>query len=150
VKLPRLGVVLAPFGVALLAALGRPAIAASPNPEGQWLTQDRDGVIEIAPCAEALCGRIVGIRRSPAEPVPMDAAGQPQCGLVILRDEMPAGDGSWDGHITDPRDGKTYGAQLWLDDERRLHIRGYLGLPLLGRTQIWTRFSGRIGEECRF
>ena len=127
-----------------------PARAAELSPSGSWLTQDGDGVIEIAPCAEALCGRIAGIRRGADEPIPLDASGASQCGLTILRDELPQPDGTWLGRITDPRDGRTYGAQLWLDDTGRLHIRGYIGVPIFGRTQIWTRFEGAVGGECRF
>ncbi len=136
--------------VFVLLPVAQPASAAEAPLVGRWLTQDGDGVIEIAPCADALCGQIVGIRRGDSERLPRDASGQSQCGLMILRDERPSDDGTWDGRITDPRDGRTYGAQLWLDDAGRLTIRGYLGLPLLGRSQTWTRFAGPIGPECRF
>jgi uncharacterized protein (DUF2147 family) len=123
---------------------------ASANPVGTWLTEGGHGVIRIQPCKQGVCGEIVGIDRSPNEPMPTDAAGRPQCGLTILTGSADPKDGITEGRITDPRDGKTYSAQMWIDAAGRLHMRGYLGVPLLGRTQVWQPFAGRITNECRF
>lgn len=47
---------------------------------------------------------------------------------------------SWFGKIIDPKNGKTYQCKLHLDDTgNKLMVRGYIGLPILGRTQIWYR-----------
>jgi uncharacterized protein (DUF2147 family) len=120
------------------------------NPVGSWLTEGGHGVIRIEPCAQGLCGAIVGIDRKPGEPMPTDHAGQPQCGLVILRSSADIESGISRGHITDPRDGKVYDAQLWVDGTGKLHLRGYIGVPLLGKTQVWQPFSGHISDGCRF
>jgi uncharacterized protein (DUF2147 family) len=140
-------------GLALLAVPAHGAVPrrASPPAEvvGSWLTEGADGVIAIAPCGDALCGRIIGIRRRPGEPMPRDVHGAPQCGLTILKDERPTAEGDWLGEITDPRDGRVYRAKLWLDARGRLRVRGFLGLPLFGQTQTWRRFTGTIGPECR-
>ena len=80
--------------------------------------------------------------------MPKDAAGRSQCGLTIITNAIPAQDGSWFGRITDPRDDKQYGLEMWLDDFGRLHVRGYLGLPLFGQTSIWERFTGRVTADC--
>ncbi len=131
-----------------LAAATASATAAV-TPVGNWLTEDGHGVIGIAVCGDSYCGRIVGIDRDPGTPMPTDVKGRPQCGLTILTNEKPTGDGDWLGQITDPRDGKTYGAKLWLDDRGNLRVRGFLGIPLLGSTQVWHPFMGRIGPECQ-
>jgi len=122
----------------------------SANPVGTWLTESGHGVIRFSPCDDGLCGAIVGIDRAPGEPMPTDVAGRPQCGLTIFTGSADAPDGVTEGHITDPRSGKTYQAQVWVDATGRLHLRGYLGVPLLGATQVWQPFSGRIDDACRF
>ncbi|MBV8458468.1 MAG: DUF2147 domain-containing protein [Acetobacteraceae bacterium] len=118
-------------------------------PLGEWRTANGGGVIAISWCGEALCGRIVGIKRDPGEPMPTDAAGRSQCRLTIITNATPGQDGSsWFGQITDPRDDKHYGLEMWVGDDGRLHVRGYLGVPLLGQTSIWERFTGRITADC--
>ena len=134
------------FGLLMLVV---PAGAsAPPAPLGDWITANGHGVVQIALCGDALCGRIVGIERPPGAPMPTDAQGRPQCGLTILTNETPTPDGAWLGHITDPRDGSTYQAEIRVDGEGRLHLRGFVGIPLLGQTQIWHRFTGRLTPEC--
>ena len=118
------------------------------NPLGAWLTESGHGVVAIESCGDALCGRIVGIDRAPDEPMPTDVHGQPQCGLTIITDEHPTADSTWLGWVTDPRSGTAYHAKLWVDDDDNLHLRGYLGISLLGQTQIWHRFKGHLTTEC--
>ena len=54
------------------------------SPAGTWLTANGHGVVAIAQCGAALCGRIVGIDREPTEPMPTDVDGHSQCGLTII------------------------------------------------------------------
>jgi uncharacterized protein (DUF2147 family) len=116
---------------------------------GDWLTADRSGVIRLEPCGGALCGRIVGMAEWPTDgTVPRDVHGMPQCHLMILRDARREEMNLWSGSITNPDDGNSYGAELWLDDQGRLHLRGYLAIPLLGSTQIWTRYRGKVMPDC--
>jgi len=135
------------IGFMAVSAWASASLAASPS--GMWSTASGHGVVEIAQCGDALCGRIVGIDREPTEPMPTDVHGQPQCGLTIITNEKPEADGTWLGDVTDPRDGATYQAKLWLDESGDLHLRGFVGIPLLGATQIWHRFTGHLTDECR-
>jgi len=84
---------------------------------------------------------------SPDEPIPRDVYGRSQCGLQILT-MRPDGE-VWRGTIMDPRDGAVWRAEMWLGQDGNLRLRGYLGIPLLGRTQTWTPFTGRILADCR-
>ena len=46
------------------------ADVADPAILGKWLTESGHGVIEIARCETTVCGSIVGIDRTPSEPMP--------------------------------------------------------------------------------
>jgi uncharacterized protein (DUF2147 family) len=61
--------------------------------------------------------------------------------MVILRDLSKDEDEYRDGTVTDPENGKTYDAKIWLneDDPDVLMVRGYLSF--LYRTQEWKRLD---------
>jgi uncharacterized protein (DUF2147 family) len=61
-------------------------------------------------------------------------------GLLILKEFKFDGDDEWeDGDIYDPESGKTYSCYLSLKDKHNLKVRGYVGISLFGRTEVWTR-----------
>ena len=71
-----------------------------------------------------------------------DRKGQPLQGLEILRDLKKAdGQDRWEGGtVIDPEEGKIYKARLTpVDGGKKLELRGYIGVPMLGRTQTWIR-----------
>jgi uncharacterized protein (DUF2147 family) len=117
--------------------------------EGNWVTQGGAGVIAIKRCPEGLCGRIAGFARSvdPAHGAPTDFQGRPMCGSRILV-AAPGAEGAWDGHITDPETGKEWTCSITLDASGRLHLRGYVLLPELGQTQVWTRATTPPRPDC--
>lgn len=136
-----------------LAARPAPAQPAPPprDPTGDWFTEDKKGVIHVGPCGAAICASIVGISDwAPDGSPPKDNDGHSQCQLVFVHDMKPGDDSRLHGTVTDPRDGKTYTAQLWIDDSGDLRLRGYIGLPMLGSTQIWTKFTGKRQPDCHF
>jgi uncharacterized protein (DUF2147 family) len=71
-------------------------------------------------------------------------------GLEILRmTERDAGDRpAWDGTIYDPGSGRTYDCTVEPDGPDRLRLRGYVGIPILGRTTTWIRV-GQEAQTCR-
>jgi uncharacterized protein (DUF2147 family) len=142
-------VVLCCAAVVCVARVAVAAVDKDSTPLGAWLTESGKGVVAIVTCGDALCGRIVGIDRAPGDPMPTDVQGKPQCGLTIITDERPARGGTWLGWVTDPRNGTAYRAELWMDRDGDLNLRGYVGVPLLGETQVWHRFGGRLGGDCR-
>jgi uncharacterized protein (DUF2147 family) len=135
------------------AAGGHFAMAAPSFPAGDWLTANQQAVVQVAPCGTDLCGRLVGIVLDhPTDPMPMDWRGQPQCGDLLFEvspDTTDDGSVVWHGTVTDVRDGSQYGANVWLDDQNNLHLRGYLGVPLLGQTQVWQPYNGHIQTGCK-
>ena len=55
----------------------------------------------------------------------------------------------WDnGWIYSPDNGKTYRATLTLEKTNVLKLRGYVGVPLFGETQVWTR-ADAAHTTCR-
>lgn len=146
--------------VAVTAAVGTAAsseVARKPaaNPVGLWYAEGGAAQIDLRDCGGALCGRVVWLRS------PFDEHGcelrdrynpekslrqRPVIGLEILRglERSPGADGAWTGGtIYDPGSGSTYRASLTVADEKRLELRGYVGIPLLGRTATWFR----VGSE---
>ncbi|MBR6332790.1 MAG: DUF2147 domain-containing protein [Bacteroidales bacterium] len=44
-----------------------------------------------------------------------------------------------DGEIYDPIHGKYYKSKMWFENEKKLRVRGYIGVPALGRTMVWDK-----------
>jgi uncharacterized protein (DUF2147 family) len=66
--------------------------------------------------------------------------GMKKLGLVIIRNMQRDGDTWSGGDILDPDNGKVYSCRLRVvDDNRSLEVRGFIGISLLGRTQMWER-----------
>lgn len=124
---------------------------AEPTPVGRWLTEDGSGVIEIAPCGDGLCGRIVGqteLRNERGNPI-VDTHGVPVCDLIILRGTKKDETGRWAGVITNPDDGANWRCEFWVGSNGSLRMRGYIMLEMLGKTQIWPPFHGNVARDCQ-
>ncbi len=96
-----------------------------------------------------MCGTIISLRE------PLDEAGRPKTdkrnrdttlrgrlivGLRILQNFVRLGPKRWgEGTIYNPEDGDTYKCTLSLNEPDTLTVRGYIGIPLFGKTQIWHR-----------
>jgi uncharacterized protein (DUF2147 family) len=71
-----------------------------------------------------------------------DRKGKPKIGLEIIRGgQQSDGKNMWEGgKILDPENGKNYSLRLTpIEGGKKLEVRGYIGAPLLGRTQTWIR-----------
>lgn len=140
------------FGLTLalapLASAQTTGVPSEPE-EGLWLAQDHDGVFRIGHCGDALCGRLIGMKYD--GPPPKDVWGRPQCNLMMLTDfRRGKGERRWHGRILDPETGRTYDSRIEAVSPTVLKLRGFiLGIPLLGETQTWTRYTGTIGPECK-
>ena len=137
---------------AWLAMCAGTAAAADPSPVGLWRTVDdrtgqQAGLIEIRQSGDELEGRIVDYAAQaddPSAPACRSCSSASKAklvpGLTILRGFRRDGD-VWDGGtILDPRSGFVYRCELRVTDGgRKLLLRGYLLIRLLGRTTTWER-----------
>lgn len=69
-----------------------------------------------------------------------DNKNKPILGLEIITNMKKDGDSYKGGRILDPENGKTYKCRLKVVDGV-LEVRGYIGIPALGRTQKWYRVN---------
>lgn len=137
----------------LAAALLTGAAGPPHSPQGAWMTERNAAIVRIFPCGagDVLCGRLVWFRTKPNDPDAQtldvnnpDPArrAQPLCGLTLMSGFKSAGPEDWeDGTIYDPDNGKSYRATLKLLPDGTLRVRGYIGIPLLGGSEVWTQYT---------
>ena len=127
---------------ALLLLPGWPAAAGEPDAIlGTYLNEKQTAHIEIFKDGGAYSGRIIWHKENRKDYKNPDPALQdrPLVGMVFLTDFVyDPEEKEWDsGEVYAPDDGKTYSGYLWLEDGV-LKMRGYVGIPLFGRTAILT------------
>lgn len=116
---------------------------------GKWKTIDDEtgkakSIVEIYERSGKIYGKIVDIvdaekRKSLCTACSGDEKNKPVMGLVIIKGLKKDGKEYNDGKILDPTTGKLYKCFLALEGNDKLKVRGYIGVSLFGRTQIWNR-----------
>lgn len=131
------------FGMTVMAQSESEAII------GNWYNQEKDAVIEIFKEDGKIHGKITWMLN------PLDENGNPKTdplnpdeslqsrsrlGMVMMYDFEYDGDNVWDeGEVYDPKSGNTYSGMVTLTSANNLDLKGYIGIPLFGRTSNWTR-----------
>lgn len=130
--------------VAMMAA----CVAQAADITGKWRTiDDASGKpkaeVLISQSGSQFNGKIVGLAQGVENVCPACGDNKPLVGLTVLTGLKSKGNGSYEGgKIYDPKSGKTYSAKAEVSaDGKTLKVRGYLGVSLLGRTQVWQRIQ---------
>ncbi len=138
--------------ILLSLALFTSAALAESTPAGLWRTIDdhtgkEKSLVRIIEVNGEFRGTIEKLFREPGEdPNPNcdkctgDKKNKPVIGMMILTG-LKKDNSQWaGGEILDPQNGKIYRCKAWLENKGHdLHVRGFIGMALLGRTQIWKR-----------
>lgn len=122
------------------------------TPVGLWQTVnergEREGLVRIVEVDGELRGTVVQVYSPPApsanplcEPCTGERKNQPVVGMQILRGARWDGSRYSGGEILDPDNGTTYRCYLRVREDGRLEVRAFIGLSLLGRSQVWLRQS---------
>lgn len=127
----------------------------SPEVLGHWKSAGNSSKVEIFPCGEKLCGKVVWMKNPnfvDAKDGPVGAPkydrrnpdpalrSRPILGLQVIEGLTAAGNDTWEhGKCYDPESGNTYRCKMHLTSPERLEMRGYVGIPLFGRTYALTR-----------
>jgi len=128
------------MAIPLLALTAAQAHTGAPI-EGYWKNPIGSAIIAIAPCGEALCGKVVwASARGRRE---ASTSTRNVVGTTVLTDLHPAQD-RWTGTLFIPDDNIHVSAKLQLLDERKLKLTGCGLMGLICRTQIWTRADGPL------
>ncbi len=122
------------------------------SPVGLWkniddATGEAKALIRITEADGELKGKIEKLFRAPGESenptcekCEGDLKNQPIVGMTILSGLKKDGEGYDGGKILDPGNGKFYKSKLTvIEGGKKLNVRGYIGVPMLGRTQTWVR-----------
>ncbi len=147
--------------IVLLGAFSASASAQSPSVMGTWLTASGVAKVRIGPCADPasgpICGFIVGLN-NPKGPdgkvvVPEvvtdyrnpnpELRGRKVIGMPLIWGFKKTSDPNVfeNGQIYNGENGKIYNANISLQSDGTLRLRGYVGSPMFGETQYWTRVN---------
>jgi uncharacterized protein (DUF2147 family) len=113
---------------------------------GTWRTED-DATIRVSNCGGGLCATIMSLR-DPNDPqtgkpktdinnVDASKRTRPIVGMQIFTGLRPEGANKWSGQIYNPEDGKTYDANVVLENANTLKVQGCV--LFICKTKTWTR-----------
>ncbi|MEY2730914.1 MAG: hypothetical protein RL584_2040 [Pseudomonadota bacterium] len=135
------------------SAAALPGMAAAQNtPVGLWKSIDDEtktekSLVRITEAAGTLTGKIEKLMDPTKQDAKCDKCSdarkdQPVLGMTIITGVRAGSDKTlWEGgEILDPNNGKTYKVRIKpIDGGKKLEVRGFIGAPMLGRTQTWIR-----------
>jgi uncharacterized protein (DUF2147 family) len=114
---------------------------------GNWIVGDNKAKILVYRSGTKYYGKITwlkepvknGKQKTDAKNPDPKKRSIPIIGLVVLKDFI-FDDGEWaSGEIYDPSSGNEYSCKITMPDKNTMKVRGYIGISLFGRTEVWKR-----------
>ncbi|MFN3784963.1 MAG: DUF2147 domain-containing protein [Spirosomataceae bacterium] len=116
---------------------------------GLWKNGEGTGIVQIYKKGDKYYGKIVWLKvTNDPDGTPRKDINNPETslrtrplkGLENLRGFQYAGDGKWEnGNVYDPKTGNDYSCEMTLVNPNTLEVRGFIGISLFGRTDVWKR-----------
>lgn len=117
---------------------------------GVWKTGEGTAMVKIYKNGEKYEGKIVWLKEpnDPANGQPKKDKNNPKetnrqrtvLGMINVWGFVHDGKNEWeDGNIYDPKTGNEYSCTITMKDNNTLEVRGYVGISLFGRTDVWKR-----------
>ena len=119
--------------------------------EGTWIPKSGKAHVRIYKSGDHFYGAIIWLKE------PLDSlTGKPKVdkknpevskrntpimGYLLLKNFVFDGEIWKGGTIYDPEEGKTYSCKISMPDKNTLDVRGFIGISLIGRTEVWRRKS---------
>lgn len=116
---------------------------------GIWKNGEGTAMVQIYEKSDKFFGKIVWLK------IPLDANNKPKTDLNNPNEKLQSrpvkglenlvgfvfkGNGVWeDGTIYDPKNGNDYSCTMTLVDNNTLEVRGFVGVSMFGRTDVWKR-----------
>ncbi|MEO6876502.1 MAG: DUF2147 domain-containing protein [Opitutaceae bacterium] len=112
--------------------------------QGQFWSPERDAKVQFYKIGSCVCARFVWLREPGSDVNNPDASLRRRklLNLEFLHGFVADGRDSWGaGVVYDPDSGKTYHGRFWFEngDHKRLYLRGYAWVAILGRTEAFQR-----------
>ncbi len=138
------------LGISLFSLFISTDLFAQQSIFGEWKTIDDDSgeaksIVEIYEQDGKAFGKVTKIFRQDKQDAVCSECddndarkNQKILGMVILKNMEKDGNEWTNGRILDPNKGSEYKSTMWLENGK-LHVRGYIGFSLIGRTQVWER-----------
>ncbi len=138
------------FAVAILALLLPLALIAEIYKiEGHWYNAEKTTKIQIYKNASGnYDGKIAWLKEPNENGKPKvdkdnpdkSLRSRPLLNMVMVKGLKSKGNNKYDGGtIYDPKSGNTYSSKVELTGPNTMKLRGFIGVSLLGRTEVWTR-----------
>jgi len=141
------------FSVPLLAVVPgqtQEGVSEQDQITGTWITAEGKAHVTITKCGEAYCGSITWLKEPEKNGKPVlddknpddQLRSRPVLGMQFMRGFLYDGEGEWTGgRVYDAESGDEYRAKLKLVDRDTMELRGYIMIPLFGRTETWKRIT---------